>query len=71
MFVNGIFPSMWKKSIICPVPKSSMPDVQDPKCYRGITLAVSSYTLFCSDLNSRLMPVSHNASDVYSMSFKA
>ena len=53
-FVNGIFPSMWKKGIICPVPKSNMPDVHDPKCYRGIALAVSSYKLFCSVLNSRL-----------------
>ena len=45
---------MWKKGIICPVPKSNMPDVHDPKCYRGISLAVSSYKLFCSVLNSRL-----------------
>ena len=53
-FVSGNFPSMWKKGIICPVPKSNMPDVQDPKCYHGISLAVSSYKLFCSVLNSRL-----------------
>ena len=26
----------------------------DPLCYRGITLAVSSYKLFCSVLNNRL-----------------
>ena len=53
-FVNGIFPLMWKKGIICPVPKSNMPDGRDPKCYRGISLAVSSYKLYCSVLNSRL-----------------
>jgi hypothetical protein len=53
-FLKGIFPSMWKKGVICPVPKSNISDSRDPNCYRGITLAVSSYKVFCSVLNARL-----------------
>jgi hypothetical protein len=53
-FLKGIFPSMWKKGVICPVPKSNISDSRDPNCYRGITLAVSTYKVFCSVLNARL-----------------
>jgi hypothetical protein len=53
-FQSGVFPEMWKMGVISPVPKSNMTDPRDPSYYRGITLAVSSYKLFCSILNHRL-----------------
>ena len=53
-YKQGIFPSLWKKGIITPVPKGNMIDPRDPWGYRGITLANSSYKLFCSVLNNRL-----------------
>jgi len=53
-FSKGSYPEVWKKGIICPIPKTNTSDT-DPSCYRGITLASSSYKLFCSVLNSRLM----------------
>ena len=53
-FKYGIIPDVWKKGIICPVPKSSTADPRDPLSYRGITLAPSSYKLYCSVLNKRL-----------------
>jgi hypothetical protein len=53
-YTSGVFPSVWKQGIINPIPKSSTSDNRDPLCYRGITLAVSSYKLFCSILNDRL-----------------
>ena len=53
-FKYGIFPASWRKGVINPVPKGSGKDPQDPKSYRGITVAVSSYKLFCSIINNRL-----------------
>ena len=57
---TGIFPSMWKIGVINPVPKTNMQDDKDPSSYRGITLAVSSYKLFCSIINNRLMEWEEN-----------
>ena len=34
-----------------PIPKSAMMDIRDHLYYRGITLAVSNYNLFCSVMN--------------------
>lgn len=53
-FNKGIVPSMWSKSIINPIPKSSTTDRRDPLSYRGITLASSMYKLYSSILNTRL-----------------
>ena len=53
-FVNSIIPNVWKRSIINPIPKSSSKDPRDPLGYRGISLAPSSYKLYCSVLNERL-----------------
>ena len=53
-FKNGVIPEAWKKGIINPIPKSSTTDPRDPLGYRGITLAPSSYKLYCSVLNKRL-----------------
>ena len=44
-----IIPDVWKMGII-----SSTADPRDPLSYRGITLAPSSYKLYCSVLNKRL-----------------
>lgn len=51
---TGVVPEMWQKGIINPIPKGSMANDKDPNLYRGITLAVASYKLFCGVLNSRL-----------------
>ena len=40
--------------MITPIPKSSTSDPHDPMSYRGITLAPSSYKLYCGVLNARL-----------------
>jgi len=53
-FTSGVFPSMWKRGLICPIPKGNIEDLKNPEGYRGITLAVSSYKLFCGIMNSRL-----------------
>ena len=53
-YESGVYPTVWKLGVINPIPKSSTTDVRDPSLYRGITLVVASYKLFCSVLNSRL-----------------
>ena len=53
-FKHGIFPTFWKQGIINPIPKSKMGDLRDPMEYRCITIACSSYKLFCNVINSRL-----------------
>ena len=53
-YLKGIFPEMWQKGVITPVPKSNTSNVYEPLSYRGITIASSSYKLFCSVLNNRL-----------------
>ena len=52
-FVTGIVPSVWNKSIINPIPKSSQSDPRDPLSYRGITLASSMYKLYSALLNNQ------------------
>jgi hypothetical protein len=51
---SGKVPAMWSKGIITPIPKSSTSDPRDPLSYRGITLAPTSYKIYCGVLNSRL-----------------
>ncbi len=53
-FDHGIGPSVWSKSIISPIPKSSMTDPYLPLQYRGISLLSCVYKLYASVLNSRL-----------------
>ena len=52
-FDSGNFPFCWKQGIIVPIPKGST-DNRDPLSYRGITLACTSYKLFCNIINQRL-----------------
>ncbi|CAG2239279.1 unnamed protein product [Mytilus edulis] len=49
-----MIPELWSRGIITPIPKSSTSDPRDPMSYRGITLAPTSYKLYCGVLNSRL-----------------
>ncbi len=53
-FDNGISPSLWSKSIISPIPKSSISDPYLPLQYRGISLLSCVYKLYASVLNNRL-----------------
>jgi len=53
-FNIGIVPTLWSKSVICPIPKASTLDKRDPLSYRGISLAPAMYKLYCYILNNRL-----------------
>ena len=53
-FNSGITPSVWDKSIIIPIPKSSKSDSRVPLNYRGISLLSTVYKLYSSVLNKRL-----------------
>ena len=54
LFECGIFPSVWKKALLKPIPKSSTIDPRIPLEYRGISLLSTVYKLYSSLLNSRL-----------------
>lgn len=53
-YATGVIPKEWGKGIINPIPKSNTSDPRDPLSNRGITLAPSTYKLYCSVLNERL-----------------
>ena len=53
-FKHSIVPSVWYKSIIKPIPKSSKNDPRIPLNYRGISLLSTVYKLYSSILNARL-----------------
>ena len=53
-FLNNIVPSVWRKAIIAPIPKSSSKDPCVPLNYRGISLLSCIYKLYSSLLNLRL-----------------
>jgi len=53
-FNNGIAPSIWKKSIVVPIPKNTLLDPCTPLNYRGISLLSCIYKLYTSILNNRL-----------------
>lgn len=53
-FENGITPSLWNRCIINPIPKSTTADPTDPMSYRGISLACTTYKIYCNILNDRL-----------------
>ena len=54
-YINGVIPSVWKKGVIHPIPKSSTVDKRDSLSYRGITVTSSFYQLYCVILNNRLI----------------
>ena len=53
-FDSGLVPTQWKKGIITPIHKPGSKGYNDPKFFRGITLACTMYKLYCSILNARL-----------------
>ena len=53
-FTNNVVPSVWRQSVIAPIPKSSSKDPCVPLNYRGISLLSCFYKLYTSLLNSRL-----------------
>ena len=53
-FKNGVVPSSWTQSVICPIPKSASSDSRDPLNYRGISLNSSICKMYSSILNKRL-----------------
>ncbi len=55
IFVLHIIPSIWKKAIIKPIPKSSTIDHRLPLNYRGIALLSTVYKLYTSVLNNRFI----------------
>ena len=53
-FVNNTIPSVWRKAIITPIPKSAAKDPCVPLNYRGISLLSCVYKMFSSLLNLRM-----------------
>ena len=45
----------WPRGIINPILKVSTSDPRDPLSYRGITLSVITYKVYCRVLNERLL----------------
>ena len=54
IFETGVTPSIWKISIIKPIPKNSLIDPRLPLQYRGISLLSTVYKIFSSILNVRI-----------------
>ena len=53
-FMNNVIPSIWRLSIISPIPKSASKDPCVPLNYRGISLLSCMYKLYSAALNSRI-----------------
>ncbi len=53
-FNTGNIPAAWRKSIITPIPKPGNTIHNEPKHFRGITLACTMYKVYCSVLNTRI-----------------
>ena len=53
-FTKNIIPSVWRLSIISPIPKSASKDPYVPLNYRGISLLSCMYKLYSAALNSRI-----------------
>ena len=53
-FLNNVIPSVWRLSIISPIPKSASKDPYVPLNYRGISLLSCMYKLYSAALNSRI-----------------
>lgn len=53
-FSSGKYPDLWHKGLIVPILKDAGKDRLDPSNYRGITLACTTYKIYCGVLNSRL-----------------
>ena len=54
IFDTGIIPSIWKKSIICPILKDPLSDPRIPLNYRGVSLLSCVSKLYTGFINKRL-----------------
>ena len=54
---GGVTPTMWRTSLLVPVPKKRCAGVCTPDMFRGIALASVVYKVFCMILNERLSKV--------------
>ena len=54
IFESGVMPTIWKSSIIKPIPKSALLDSRLPLQYRGISLLSTMYKIFSYVLNRRI-----------------
>ena len=53
-FTNGVVPSVWLKSVVVPIPKSSKKDPFTPLNYRGLSILSCVAKLYSSVLNTRI-----------------
>ena len=53
-FLNNVIPSVWRRSVITPIPKGASKDPCVPLNYRGISLLSCLYKMYTSLLNQRL-----------------
>ena len=53
-FQSSVFPKVWHKAIILPIPKSGNTRTLDPLNYRGIALQCNLHKVYTSILNYRL-----------------
>ncbi|XP_053381944.1 uncharacterized protein LOC128549356 [Mercenaria mercenaria] len=56
IFDTGIIPTIWRKSIICPILKDASSDKRVPMNYRGISLLSCVSKLYTGFINKRLCP---------------
>ena len=54
IFESGVMPTIWKSSIIKPIPKSALLDSRLPLQYRGISLLSTVYKIYNTVLNRRI-----------------
>jgi hypothetical protein len=54
IFDTGIIPSIWRKSVICPILKDPTSDRRVPMNYRGVSLLSCVSKLYTEVINSRL-----------------
>jgi len=55
LFQTSLIPSLWRQSIIAPIPKGATKDPHVPLHYRGISLLSCVYKLYTGILNNRIV----------------
>ena len=55
IFEIGLIPTIWRKAVLKPIPKSTKSDPRIPLQYRGISLLSTVYKMYSSILNNRLV----------------
>ena len=64
-FTSGKVPNIWTKSLICPIPKCTTSEPQDPLLYGGIAITTVAYKVYCTLLSHRVTTWSEQNSIVY------